>query len=108
MNKISLISLALSFLFTITSGCVHSSDGEGDNVSTEQQATSDSSSDATEQKADDSEKKETKKRSKKKRKTKKHSKSIAHRGSKPKGSQYTTDLNKKSLDEAQATETTQK
>ena len=28
MNKISLISLALSFLFTLTSGCVHSSDSE--------------------------------------------------------------------------------
>lgn len=108
MNKISLISLALSFLFTITSGCVHSSDGEGDNVSTEQQATNDSSSESTEQKAEDSEKKDTKKKSKRKKRTRKHSKSVGHRVSKSKGSQYTADLNKKSLGEAQATETTQK
>ena len=111
MNKISLISLALSFLFTLTSGCVHSSDSEeSSSVSATEQASSDSASEAN---ADDSEKKASEKKTTKKRKrnkNRKRSKSVGHyssghsRVNLDRANGYTTNNNKQVLSEEQSTE----
>ncbi|MBR1944658.1 MAG: hypothetical protein IJ848_04305 [Alphaproteobacteria bacterium] len=107
MNKISLISLALSFLFT--SGCMyaHSSNDESNSAQqAEEQASSDNNNESNEATSDDSENKAEKKT--KKKRTKKHRTRVAkharHRVSKSKGEEFTKKLNEAPIQKTEATD----
>lgn len=81
MNKISLISLALSFLFTSGFMCLNASDGEGDTTQTTEQTNDDTPKESETKETNNDEekgKKDTKKKTKKKR-TRRGSRRGGHR-----------------------------
>ena len=100
MNKISLISLALSFLFT--GGCMYahsSGEEESSNIQGEVSGSDNNSGgESTDVKSDDSENKETKKTKRKRnKKAKRHGKASKHsRSAVKKGDEYTAELNRDS------------